>query len=145
MNFRYSKKIHDHFILEEGFRNDAYKDHLGNWTIGVGHYLGKSAEFANLRWTDAKVLGVLENDIDVALADAKQLFPEWETLPPNVQLALLDMSFNMGIATFRKFKQTIRLVHEGKYAEAAASASDSKWARQVPNRAKRITKLLSNQ
>ena len=145
MSYRYSKKIHDHFIFEEGFRNEAYKDHLGNWTIGVGHYLGASANFAGLKWSDEKVLQVLENDIDVALADAKQLFPEWEVLPPNVQLALLDMSFNMGITTLRKFKTTIRLVHEGKYAEAAASASDTKWARQVPNRAKRITKLLSNQ
>ena len=31
-------------IEHEGLRYEPYKDHLGNWTIGVGHYIPKDQE-----------------------------------------------------------------------------------------------------
>lgn len=145
MTNRYSKQLHDHFIAEEGYRNESYTDHQGNWTIGIGHLLGKSDAFRGMRWSDAKVISVFENDIDTVVRNAKELFPEFSQLPPKVQLAILDMLFNMGINRFRGFKKTIRLIHLGRFAEAAVEALDSEWARHdVPNRAKRIAKLLSN-
>jgi lysozyme len=141
---RYSKAVHDHFILEEGYRNKSYRDSRGFWTIGIGHFLGTDNAFANIKWTDEKIGEVFENDLDKSLATAKEIFPEYNTLPENVQLAILDMIFNLGPGGYRKFKQTIRLIHEGRFVEAAQSASQSAWARQVPNRAARVCKLLSN-
>lgn len=145
MQYRYSTATHEHFKAEEGYRNDSYLDHQDNWTIGIGHLLGKSNAFRGIRWSDEKVLQVFENDLDIVVGNARQLFPEYDILPPNVRLAILDMLFNMGINRFRGFKKTIRLIHEGRFQEAALEALDSEWAKHdVPNRAKRIAKLLSN-
>lgn len=142
MELRYSKDVHDHFILEEGMRNKAYLDTRGYWTIGIGHMLGRDDEFRGMYWTDIKALMTLENDIDTAVVLAKDVFPEWDVLPDNVKLALMDMCFNLG-NRFRQFKQTIRLIHNGRYKEAAESAAQSLWARQVPNRARRVLKILA--
>ena len=145
MQFRYSKAVHDHFIAEEGYRTKAYKDTKGYWTVGIGHLLSKTVSFEGLVWSDAKVRTVFENDLDSSLRSAKEIFPQYETLPPNVQLAILDMIFNLGGNGFRQFKTVIRMINAGRYKDAAVAALDSKWARQdVPNRARRTAKLLSN-
>lgn len=145
MSYRYSTDVHKHFIFEEGLRNESYTDHQGNWTIGIGHLLGRSAGYKGLKWSTAKVMTVFEADLDTAVSNAKQIFPQFNIIPPKVQLAILDMLFNMGINRFRGFKKTIRLIHAGRYAEAAVEALDSEWAKHdVPNRAVRVAKLLSN-
>lgn len=145
MKQRYSKEVHDHFITEEGYKHQSYLDHLGNYTIGIGHLLGTNGAFKGIKWGDAKISEVFENDLDIFLTAAKEIFPEWAILPPNVQLAILDMIFNLGPRGFRQFKTVIRMVHNGKFLEAGAAALDSKWARSdVPNRALRTAKLLSN-
>lgn len=145
MELRYSKAVHDHFAAEEGFRTESYLDHQGNWTIGIGHLLGRDIAFRGLKWSEMKVQMAFENDLDICVANARQLFPEWDILPPKVQLAILDMLFNMGINRFRGFKKTIRLIHESRFEEAAREALDSEWAKHdVPNRAARTAKLLSN-
>lgn len=141
---KYSKDVHDHFIREEGLRTVSYLDHLGNYTIGVGHYLGRDKAFKGIKWTTEKCIMVLESDIDTCLKHAKEIFPQFSTLPPNVQLAVLDMIFNLGGYGFRQFKTVIRMIHAQRYQDAAAAALESKWARQVPNRAARTTKLMSN-
>lgn len=145
MEFRYSKAVHDHFIFEEGYRENSYLDTKGYWTIGIGHMLGRGNAFKGMKWTRAKILMTFENDLDIALNHAKTIFPHYSILPPNVQLAILDMIFNLGGQGFRKFKTVIRMVNEQRFPEAAVAALDSKWARtDVPNRARRVAKLLSN-
>ena len=145
MSRRYSKAVHDHFTFEEGNRSESYLDTKGNWTIGIGHLLGKDKAFKGMRWTQEKIITVFENDLDISLDHAKTIFPQFAILPPKVQLAILDMIFNLGGYGFRQFKTVIRMVHAQRYPEAAVAALDSKWARQdVPNRAKRVAKLLSN-
>lgn len=142
---RYSTDVHKHFISEEGYRKKSYLDHLGNYTIGIGHLLGKNKAFKGLIWSDDKIIMTFENDLDISLKSAKDIFPHYDILPPNVQLAILDMIFNLGARGFREFKTVIRMVNSGRYEEAAIAALDSKWARQdVPNRAARTAKLLSN-
>lgn len=142
MEYRYSKSVHDHFIFEEGMRNKSYKDTRGYWTIGIGHLLGAHDDFSGMYWTDPKILMTFENDLDRSFATAKEVFPEYSTFPHTVQIAILDMIFNLGASGFRQFKQTIRLIHNGEYSKAADSAALSLWARQVPNRARRTCDLL---
>lgn len=132
----------DHFVREEGYRRKAYKDHLGNWTIGVGHLLGTSPKFATYVWDDETILKTLEINVDTAVAAAKEIFPQYDIFSPGLQLAMADMLFNLGEARFRKFKQTIRFINESRFVEAAEGALQSLWATQVPNRAKRVTDLI---
>jgi lysozyme len=140
----YSKKTIEHFVFEEGIRLNKYLDTTGHWTIGIGHKLTVQELKNNLfTITVEQAYDILEKDLDIALKDAKRLFPQYDTYPENVKLALLDMTFNLGFSGFSKFITTIGLIKDRKFKEAADQAMKSLWARQVPNRAKRVTKLLA--
>jgi lysozyme len=140
----YSKKTIDHFVFEEGLRLNKYLDTTGHWTIGIGHKLTKEDLGNNLSTiTKEQAYEILEKDLDIAKKDTKRIFPEYDTYPENVKLALLDMTFNLGYSGLSKFVVTIPLVKQRKFKEAADQAMKSLWARQVPNRAKRVTKLLA--
>lgn len=140
----YSKKTIDHFVFEEGIRLNKYLDTTNNWTIGIGHKLTVHELKNNLfTVTMEQAYDILEKDLDIAKDNAKRIFPQYDTYPENVKLALLDMSFNLGYAGLSKFITTIGLIKERKFEEASVQAMKSLWARQVPNRAKRVTKLLA--
>lgn len=141
---KYSKQTQDHFVREEGLVLTKYKDTTGNWTIGIGHKLTANELRNGLSIiTNEKAYVLLEQDLDIALRDAKKIFPEYDSYPENTKLALLDMTFNLGYTGLSKFITTIGLIKQRKFQEAAAQAMKSLWATQVPNRAKRVTKLLA--
>lgn len=139
--------VKEHFKREEGWRNKAYKDHLGYPTIGVGHLLEKSttnwAKYQNLVWTDQQITAQLQKDIDKAVTGAKRTYgSQFDTFSHNVQLAIVDNIFQMGEAGYNTFVNSIRLIKQKKWNEAADNMLKSKWARQTPARAKRITDMI---
>lgn len=137
-----SKLLIDHFTLEEGLHLQAYKDHLGHWTIGIGHKLPSGKNWSGYQITKEQAVETLYRDLAWAFEAAKEIYPRYDSYPDNVQLAIVDMIFNLGEPGYRQFTTTIGLIKAGKFDEAADQALQSKWARQVPNRAKRITDLL---
>lgn len=142
---KFTQTVVDHFIREEGYRRKSYKDTKGFWTIGVGHFLGAERRWEGLIWDQETILKVLEQDIAMHESEVRQLFPQWERFDDGLKLALTDMVFNMGMPSFRTFKNTIRMIHNGQFAQAAANAASSKWATiDVPNRAKRVLELIKN-
>jgi len=54
----------------------------------------------------------------------------------------VDMVFNMGISRFSKFKKMLAAYEVDNYLEASRQMLDSKWARQVKGRAKRLAKMM---
>jgi len=54
------------------------------------------------------------------------------------------MRFNLGPAGFRQFKKMIAAVNAGNFIEAAAQMKDSRWYRQVKNRAETLTAMMKN-
>ncbi|MNR52556.1 hypothetical protein D3C85_1724170 [compost metagenome] len=52
------------------------------------------------------------------------------------------MAFNLGVEGLLKFKNTLRLVEIGDYKSASVEMLNSAWARQVGNRAKRLSKQM---
>lgn len=138
-----SDEILNHFKKEEGWKNKAYKDSLGKPTIGCGHLLSNKPsdwnKFKDLYWTDEQIIEQLQKDFNTALRAAKELYPAFNTYGSLVQLALVDMCFQMGKHGVSKFTTTNRLIKERKWNEAADQALKSLWARQTPNRAKRTT------
>jgi lysozyme len=137
-----TEQIKDHFIFEEGYRNKSYRDTEGLWTIGIGHLLGADNQYQNLVWSDEKIHNVFEQDFQEAVKTAKKLALNFDSLPAKTQIGLIDMSFNLGYRRLSKFYQTLKFINEGKLEEAAAQALKSKWARQLPNRSKRVAELL---
>jgi len=58
------------------------------------------------------------------------------------QRVVIDMAFNIGVPRLTGFKKMWAAIHCGDYEEAALEMMDSKWARQVGRRAKRLSLMM---
>lgn len=124
----------------EGLRTRMYKCTAGANTIGIGHNLDSRPISHRAAMT------ILEDDIEVAIEDLERGFGEEEfyKLPGKVQEALINMCFNMGITRLLQFKNTLRLLKEERWADAAIECLDSRWANQVGGRAKEISDMIAS-
>lgn len=121
---------------DEGEVLSAYQDHLGFWTLGIGRLID-SRKGGGITREEAAYL--LRNDIskvDKALQVALPWFP---TLSEARKGVLLNMAFQLGISGLLKFKNTLKMIEQGEYAKASNAMLDSEWAKQTPERARRLS------
>ena len=71
-----------------------------------------------------------------------QLYDDYDELPEEVQLIVANMMFNMGRTRLSKFKGMKRGVDSRDWNAAADEMVDSKWYRQVTNRADRLVQRM---
>lgn len=138
------KVLEQELIADEGFRTDAYKDGLGNWTIGIGHFLGKNPVPDITR---DKVFQLFASDLTTVIHDLDLHLPWWINLNQVRQRALINLCFNMGIGDERKgllsFHNTLAYLQSGSYNLASAHLAKSAWAHQVQeSRSSRIIKQV---
>lgn len=119
----------------EGLRLTPYRCTAGKLTIGYGH-TGPSVE-EGLKWTKEHAEQVLLNDARNAAADLDWHFKWWRRLSDTRQEALADMCFNLGVQRLSGFRKMLVALRAGQWQEAARECLDSRYARQVGNRAKR--------
>ncbi len=128
---------------DEGLELVAYGDPLTGaepWTIGYGH-TGKEVH-EGLVWDLATAGRVLVQDVNVVLDGLDEAIPWWTGLPDLRQDVVANMAFNMGVGGLLKFTHMLSALQDGDFAQAAAEMLDSRWAAQVPNRAKRLAKQM---
>ena len=125
---------------DEGTRATAYKDSMGWLTIGVGRLIDSRKPGAGLRPDEIDYL--LRNDIADRVAALQRALPWFEKLDQARQGVLINMAFQLGTDGLLAFRQTLALVRDGKYAEAAEQMLKSKWAEQTPARAKRLSEQM---
>ncbi|MBT1744892.1 glycoside hydrolase family protein [Enterobacter hormaechei] len=150
--------ITDMIIYDEGEKLTIYKDTEGYWTIGVGHLLTKSpSKDEAIRQLD-KLVGtghygyinkqesrqILEIDINQTIKQIgrTELINVYTSLDIIRRTALVDMCFQLGVQGVLQFKKMIQHLNAREYEKAADEALNSKWARQTPNRAKRVTDVI---
>ncbi len=121
---------------DEGEKSTVYKDHLGFYTIGVGRLVDPRKKGAGLRPYEIDFL--LQNDIDERINELGRRLPWFLQLDDARKGVLLNMSFQMGVDGLLGFVNTLKLVQDGRYKDAAAAMLHSKWADQTPERAKRM-------
>lgn len=66
---------------------------------------------------------------------AKTVFKNFQTLPPDLQIVLVDWSFNMGETELKSWKTTPKLVQNGQILELANSLPKWKWYKDTNRRA----------
>jgi lysozyme len=88
--------------------------------------------------SEDRVVEAFASDVDVVLKDCVTLYPDFETLPEEVQLIIANMMFNMGRPRLSKFKGMKRGVDARDWHQAAMEMVDSNWYKQVTNRAQRL-------
>lgn len=124
---------------DEGLRLHAYQDHLGFWTIGYGRLIDQRRG-GGISEAEAEYL--LRNDVLRVTADLARRRPDFETLPENVQAALVNMGFQLGVPGLMQFRNMWAAIDRRDWDAAADHALDSRWADQTPNRARRVTDLM---
>lgn len=125
---------------DEDVRPCVYKDHLGFDTIAVGRLVDSRKPGAGLRPDEITYL--LNNDIDDRINALSTRLPWFQNLDDARKGVLLNMAFQMGTDGLLGFKNTLALIRDGKYAEAADAMLQSKWATQTPARAKRMAEQM---
>jgi len=123
-------------IAEEGIRLKPYLCPAGKTTIGVGRNLD------DVGITEDEAMAMLDNDIGRVKAQLTKALPWLETKPPGVQRAIANMTFQMGLGALLKFKKMLAALQAKDYTAARREALDSAWAKQTPQRAKRVTDLF---
>jgi lysozyme len=125
--------LEDQLRRDEGQRLQVYTDTVGKLTIGVGRNLsdvGVSLDEADL---------MLANDIKAATATLEANFPWTTGLDPVRKGAMLNMTFNMGVRGLAQFHDFLQKMEVGNFSAAAGAMLDSLWARQVGERAQRLS------
>jgi len=129
--------IVEHLKSEEGFSTKMYLDHLGYPTIGYGHRCEKNQP--DITKEDAEVM--LQADIMKAQGAVTRLVGK--DIHPTVKLVITSMVFQMGEVGVAKFKNTLTLLRAKDYKAASVEMLQSKWAKQTPNRAKRMASMIA--
>ena len=124
---------------DEGCRLRAYKDTLGVWTIGYGH----AHVQPGLCWSQAQADAQLREDLKTAIAQLDQLLPWWRSMCDVRRYVLLNMAFELGVRGLLGFGHALEAIRSRDYARGANLIMASKWAAQVPRRARRLARILS--
>ena len=119
---------------EEGFNGMPYTCSEGFLTCGYGTRLPLSKEESELileyrlKIMKSQLTGYLYN------LDIKQ--EAWDIL--------FNMTYQLGARGFVNFKKMIKALEKQDYKTAAKEGLDSLWAKQTPNRAKRLMDRMYN-
>ena len=142
--------VYDQLKIDEGVVYEIYLDHLGYKTFGVGHLVLESdPEHGYAVGEPVSVERVIEcfnGDLDVAVSECVALYGAdiWCGFPGEVQEILVNMMFNLGRPRLSKFRKMNAHLEDGEWASAAIEGRDSRWYRQVGNRAERLMTRLEN-
>ena len=140
------EKLREQIAYDEGIEHKIYLDHLGLPTFGIGHLIRESdpehgSEVGTLVSED-RVNEAFESDIQTVLSDCNKLYSDFEDLPEEAQLIIANMMFNLGYPRLSKFKGMKRGVDARDWNAAADEMVDSRWYRQVTNRAERLVQRM---
>ncbi|TDQ27275.1 lysozyme [Raoultella sp. BIGb0149] len=144
----------------EGENLKLYKDTEGFWTIGIGHLVTKDP-------SKEKAISILDKDLKritsgvINKSESEQLFTQdtskalrgieqsslssiYISMNGPRRTALVNMVYQLGLTGVLGFRKMVRYLELKQYNEAADEALNSRWARQTPNRAHRVTETIRN-
>ena len=125
--------------VHEGVETHAYKCSENKVTIGVGRNVDKGG---GLGLSEDEVDYLLQNDIDRVVAELDSEYDWFSGLDSVRQDVMIDISFNLGQTRLRAFKNALAGMAKGDWRAAADEFMDSRWSKQVGNRAKELTEMI---
>ena len=128
--------------IDEGVKYEIYLDHLGYPTFGIGHLILESdpehgCEVGTSVSAD-RVAEAFEQDVQNVLSDCAKLYSDFDDLPEEARQIIANMMFNLGYPRLSKFKGMKAGVDSQDWNRAADEMIDSRWYKQVTNRAQRL-------
>ena len=136
------EQLREQLTIDEGKVNEIYKDHLGYPTFGIGHLVLESdpeyGQEVGTPVSEERVIECFDNDVQTVIEDCKKLHEGWDDYPEEVRQVVANMMFNMGLTRLSKFRKHNAALQCGDWKEAAVEGRDSRWHKQVTNRAERL-------
>jgi lysozyme len=140
------QELREQLEIDEGVRYAIYLDHLGLPTFGIGHLVTKtdaeSGQAVGTGVSKERVAECFDMDVQSVINDCGKLYNNFEELPEEVQQIIANMMFNMGRTRLSKFKGMKRGIDSLNWNQAADEMVDSRWYRQVTNRAQRLVERM---
>ena len=138
--------LKNELVRDEGCVFEVYLDSEGLPTFGIGHLckpLDPEYGYAvGTKVTPERVNECFEKDVETVIEDCKKLHDGWDGYPQEVKQIVANMMFNMGLTRLSKFKRHNAALQCGDWKEAAVEGRDSRWYKQVTNRAERLMSRL---
>jgi lysozyme len=125
----------------EGVRTHAYLCSENKITVGVGRNLDENG---GLGLSSDEIDYLLQNDINRCVRELAYAFDWFSSLDGVRQDAMVNLAFNLGITRLQQFKLALDAMERGQYHKAATEFLDSRWAKQVGNRAIEVTYMISS-
>ncbi len=126
------KSLIERIGVNEGFRRKPYQCSEGVWTIGHG-----------ITWiTEEESLHILAGRISKLHLDILDTLGWYKDMPPEIQGVIIEMCYQMGFSGFKKFKRAIANMQDKNWKGASDEMLDSRWAKQTPNRARRLSDIV---
>lgn len=122
----------DDIKQEEGFKGIVYKCTEGFDTIGYGTRLPLSEKEAEMILEYR--LNILKSNLSSSLYMLDIDKKAWDIL--------YNMVYQMGVKGVLNFKNMIKALEVKDYKRAGDEMLDSKWAKQTPARANRLSKAM---
>ncbi len=133
---------------DEGIVHEIYEDHMDNPTCGIGHLLIETdREYGwpvGTEISEARVTQLYNQDVGIALKDARWIHPEFDDLPDPARIVIASLCFQLGLPRYQKFKLHHAAVEARNWREAAAQLRDSNLYRQTTNRTERHARRLES-
>jgi lysozyme len=126
---------------EEGYRLETYKCTEGHLTGGYGHKMlkGETPPTDHAGW-----LKIFERDFAKAMTGAEELLMLCPNIHETARHIVVEMVYQMGAYGVSRFKKFLQALQDSDYKEASVQMLDSRWAKQTPNRANRMSERMAN-
>lgn len=126
-------------ILDEDEVLHAYQDHLGFWTIGVGHLIDKRKGGGISQQVSRYILS---DDIRGKVNECAERFDWFAGLNEARRNVIVCMAFQLGVDGVSEFKLMIRAICHQDWVAASLEMCDSDWHKQTPARCERMAKIM---
>lgn len=136
--------IEDILMYEEGYREKPYYCSEGYPTIGIGTRLGpKGAPLSNYEISFSKDIAkaFLKEELN-KIKNRLSGYPWFKICNEARRNVLISMAYQMGVNGLLSFKNTLALIANKQFEQAANNMLLSKWAKQTPNRAQRHATVM---
>jgi lysozyme len=141
-------KLREDLKIDEGVKYEIYLDHLGLPTCGIGHLIKDTDPEHGLpigaEIPEERVNELFEEDLKITVDECKLIYDDFDDLPEEVQHIIANMMFNMGRPRLSRFHRMKQAVDSRDWQEASVQMKDSRWYKQVTNRAERLCERMRN-
>ncbi len=156
----FRKELRDQISHHEGGRfKHVYLDNATprNRTIGIGFNLERGNARERIRavgadydkvlngeadLTDAQIDALFDRDVHDAILGANKRLTNYQLLPKQARLVVVDMVFNLGEAGFGNFKILRAAIETRDWQRAADEMKNSRWYAQVKSRGVKLEQMM---